>query len=246
METLKIKMEMTQVVKTLFIILIAAPHFLLAQVNIKGQYDGAIPGDSGGITLLLTNDNRFVEKVSMHLGEGFISTGYYFLKRDTLILFHEALKDPAPSYYEVIEKTDTVKREIGGKFKMMEDHANMKLKIIDYERRPVQGCVVSLNRGGAFISGETSGEKGEVAIYTAGKVVEKLIVSMLGYKNLEIDMNDFWGYRSSLRIVLSNSLNKYNAKAFIAKYTITKTKGIANTLNSIEPNNNIKLTRKRE
>ena len=181
------------------------------------------------------------------LGHGennLISKGYYFLKQDTLILFYEALKDPFPSYYEVIEKTDTVKREIGGSFKMTQSDLYVDLHIVDLKGNPVEGCMVLLRKGDAIIASQGTDKDGKVQIATGGKLAEGLAIIYFGYKRVWIDLKDFWGYQSIIKVVLSDLLDKYNEKVYMMKYIVHKTKGKIDYLKSIDPKSDFKLTKK--
>jgi hypothetical protein len=179
--------------------------------------------DNGNLQIEFKKDHHFDYAQYGGHGEKTISKGYYFVKQDTLLLFHEGIEHPSPSYFEVFSQSDTVIRELGGVSKIGENRASLKLKVVDYSGNAIQSCLVVLMRGDASLSGEVTNENGEASIFTTGRVANKIAIASIGYRNLNIDLEGFWGYSTELKVVLSDSDIEYFEKPFLAKYLITKT-----------------------
>ncbi|WP_146260525.1 carboxypeptidase-like regulatory domain-containing protein [Algoriphagus chordae] len=192
--------------------------------NIQGSYSYSFPVTTGAsITLQLNEDHHFNYAQYGGHNEKTISKGYYFVKQDTLLLFHEGIEHPRPSYFEVISKTDTIRRDFGLESSFGESRVSFKIKVMDYSSETIPHTNVSIMKGKATLSGEVTDENGEARIYTTGREADKVIVSFIGYRNLYIDLEDFWGYITELKVVLSDSDIEYFEKPFLAKYIITKT-----------------------
>jgi hypothetical protein len=235
---------MTQVVKVyLFAICLACPFNLFSQ-SIEGSFNGYLPGDSGGVSLSITKDNRFFQTTYLHLGESHVSQGYYLVKQDTLILFHEPTTDPAPSYYEVIQKTDSIRPLIGRPSPMRDIDLYMELQVVDVQGNPIEACLVLLGKGPFVIASESTDSKGIARISTGGRIADDIVIGIHGYKRLRIDLKNFWGYQSVVKVVLSGSLAEYNDKSYTKKYLITRKKGRVSTLVSVGSITPTRLERK--
>ncbi len=64
--------------------------------------------------------------------------------------------------------------------------------------------------------------KGEIHIHSEGKIVESLLVGMMIPKPLTINLTDFWGYDSELKVILSDSQILYNQEFQLQKYLILR------------------------
>lgn len=95
----------------------------------------------------LKSNNTFLSQTYGDVGGPFISKGYYLVKQDTLILMHEPLKDPSPSYFEIVRKNDFVKPEVGSTHKIMEDKLYMTLIVVDSKGSPLDQTAVFLMKG---------------------------------------------------------------------------------------------------
>lgn len=198
-----------------------------AQDSLTGLYSWTPQGvDFGNVQIELMQDHRFdYAQYGIH-NKKTISKGYYFVKQDTLLLFHEGIKHPRPSYFEVISKTDTIRRDFGLDSSFGENRVSIKLKVLDYSSETLPHISVSLMKGKATLSTFYTDKNGETSIYTTGREADKVIVSFIGYRNLYIDLEDFWGYITELKVVLSDSDIEYFEKPFLRKYIITKTGGL--------------------
>ncbi|MEB2781119.1 hypothetical protein U3A58_12015 [Algoriphagus sp. C2-6-M1] len=180
-----------------------------AQDSLTGVYSWIPQGvDRGNLQIELMQDHHFDYAQYGGHGEKTISKGYYFVKQDTLLLFHEGITHPHPSYFEVISKTDTIRRDFGLDSSFGENRASLKLKVVDYSGETIPHTNVSIIKGKSTLSGEVTDENGEARIYTTGREAEKVVISFLGYRNLYIDLDDFWGYITELKVVLSDKFSK--------------------------------------
>ncbi|MEP1088544.1 hypothetical protein [Algoriphagus sp.] len=198
-----------------------------AQEDLEGKYSWTPRGvDHGNLQIEFKKDHHFDYVLYGTHGEKTISKGYYFVKQDTLLLFHEGIEHPRPSYFEVISKTDTIRRDFGLDSNFGDSIASLKIKVVDYSGETIPHTKVSIMKGKATLSGEVTNENGEARIYTTGREADKVIISFLGYRKLYIDLEDFWGFITELKVVLSDSDIEYFEKPFLAKYLITKTGGL--------------------
>jgi hypothetical protein len=199
------------------------PLLINAQPKIIGHYSWSEPAGLGVRSLELKADNTFIFQVSGDFGGPSISGGYYFVKQDTLILMHTPIKDPSASYYKVIQKSDTIKPEIGKPRKINLDHVYLFVKVVDNKGTPLDGCTLLLMKGNNILSIQLSDAKGEAQIHTEGKIAESLRIGfMMSSSFVTIDLDDFWGNDVKLKVVLSDSQVSYNQKSYLEKYLIYK------------------------
>ena len=192
------------------------------QINLAGAYSWTEPAGLGGTRVILSKENTFASYSSGDLAGMHVSKGYYLLRIDTLIMIYEALKDPNPSYYEIVKKTDTIKPQIGQTTKVNPNHTNISLKIIDDKGLPLKACDIFLRKGKDMLSLYTSNPNGTANIFTTGQIADSVHIGFIGYKTLSIGLKEFMGYFSDLKVVLSTSNNTYNDRIFIEKYLLQK------------------------
>lgn len=203
--------------------------------ELMGRYKWVDPTGETSIMINYKN-NYFTYKSEGDFGGAFISKGYYLLKNDTLILSHEGITDPQPSKYKVIEKVDSSAAMFGMNQNIEAEVLNMSLIIFDTDKRPLSGTFVTLISNEKVLCRLLSDSEGKVNIYTEGRVADKVRIGFIGLKNLEIDLSDYWGYSSTIEIVLTSSNYLYNQDEFLEKYILSTGKDGTMKLQSLTTN----------
>lgn len=142
---------------------------------------------------------------------------------------HEVITDPKPSKYKVIEKMDSTAAKFGMSQNIEADVLNMSLTILSTDKKPISSTFVNLISNEKVLSRLLSDSEGEVNVYTEGRIADKIRIGFIGLKNLEIDLSDYWGYSTTIEIVLITSNYVYNQDEFLEKYILSTGKdGIMN------------------
>lgn len=238
MVILKHKKVKMQVVKfTFFVITILIQSKVFSQPKqLNGSFTWHGPAGLSSLTMNF-DDNYFMSKTSGDFGGALISKGYYLIKKDTLVLMHEKYTDPKPSYYEVLQKSDSTSTLFGKKQKIKEDLIIIDFKIYNTDDQPIQqGCHYALLNRDKIISMQLTDSTGQGHIFTEGRVADKLTIGFIGYKTLIIDLNDLWGYSESLQIVLSKTDIRYNQNEYIEKFILYEGKDNILRLKSLNSN----------
>ena len=161
------------------------------------------------------DDMRFDQRSSDVFGHGshFVK-GYFLMKGDSLFLFHDKVPYPYPqSNFEIVRQK-----------KIEHEHSlRVELEITDYENNPISGATIMCKNGDYTLFHEMTDKKGECQIFTEGQFAEYLTVYFLGFRPLRIELKEFWGAKSDLKVKLGKeSPNTYNDKYRIEKFIVEK------------------------
>ncbi|WP_421978600.1 hypothetical protein [Roseivirga seohaensis] len=164
-------------------------------------------------------DTGFVKTSSITFNHGsFWSKGDYRQSGDTLILHHK----PWPEEKSVLEikKQSTYKNtwDTANRFTLIE------LRIMDTDSIPIQNCFVSLKDVKEVVLATIlSDEKGQLSYYTNNSQIQTLQCRMLGYRAIDIDIDDFRGFNTELNIYLKvDDYNSFNQREFEERFILNK------------------------
>jgi hypothetical protein len=185
----------------------------LAQ-NINGIYKYEGPIWSGEIILM---NNVFEMRKGINLNHTvYLSKGYYLILKDTLILFHQKLKVPPGSSFELMSHI-----EIDGT-------TILSFEVVDEDNRPMVGVSVnfySKDRRILFtLLTDTDGKIENVCLDRLSEI-SQVEFGFIGYQSLNINLIDIRNGSFKFKILLRRDNGvTYNVVERTEKYLINKTK----------------------
>ena len=184
---------------------------LLAQ-SLEGSYE-TLSTTFGGNWHFENSKFQFLSSEN-DLGSSLLSGGYYFMSSDTLTLVYVPQEDPNPSIIEVGSQVDADQGQ-----------CSLEITVVDEDDKPIPGAMVSLiihkgNRVMTFISKQDGSLQG---FTLSAPIADKLRVSMVGRKDVEVSLEPFLGKLSTLhaRLVWDkvSAMDTYKTRTFIIQNT---------------------------
>ncbi len=184
METLKYRKETMQAVKYLtFVKFMLLSNCLFCQGNLfKGDYIFVSPGGLSSINLSFSKDNFTLTRNS-DFGAASKRIGYFLIVEDTMILFHEKLLDPNPSYFIEKDSEQLLPKK--------PNSLGIALTVYNSKKQLISGSHITLLKDSSILSVHKSDTNGYVNVYTEDKIANRLTIDHLGLKQLNLDLADF-------------------------------------------------------
>lgn len=224
MGILKRKKVVMQGVRGVFLLCLALCNTFCSAQRLKGTYQWVGPAGLMVAHIDLEADHTFRYSSQGDFGGRHYSGGYHLTRGDTLLLFHTKVPRPDSSYYKIVEQRDS-SSALGGMTKAYSsDVAILYLAVTDLDDAPLLGANVALLSQAHTVSLYNSDTLGEVYIRTEGQVVDRLNIFYRFHRNLEIDLTNFWGHSTKLKVYLTDNSDTYNQEEFLSKYLIEENK----------------------
>ncbi|HLR77227.1 MAG TPA: hypothetical protein VK106_06165 [Balneolaceae bacterium] len=226
-------------------LLLISANSCAAQKIIKGEYLQKYPvyGVSGISFAYHFTDSSFTKFTYEHLGIKTIAKGTYKIIGDTLILNYNALKDPAPSYWKFIKK-DSLLTLMDEESTWLSQGIKVQFQAVNRKEEPVGGVNLALkDKNDEVIGGFVSDSLGFFSnMFIYGKnYIQKFHFTFIGRKSVIIQADTLRGYKSKVKIVLSNSQTYYSDYNGIEKYLIKDIENEKIVLQNLENNKKIML-----
>ena len=226
------KREMMLAVRRITILLLLNTLSILSfsQESIEGVYESK--GVNRAAFWEFTTDQFTFKTKPNHTGGVFLSAGSYFINGDTLHLIHKPQVDPDPSILKVSKERE-----------LYEDQMGLNLSVYDQDGAPIQGAMLKFfNERDKMQLVFMSDKKGQVQEFISlGTVLKYLEVSMLGKKELRIDLARFSGKISERQIILASHEIEVNPEYRSERFFIKNSNGVL-TLKSLNDNRLYTLT----
>lgn len=212
-----------QIAKKIFMLCYMLVSTVCLGQSPEGTYEWT--GSAGlSVSHIDLKDNQTFEQTDQgDFGGAKYFGGYYMVRDDTLLLFHTELSHPDSSYYKITHRQDSSSAFGGMTKKYLPDLAILSLTITGPDNEPLPGANVTILRQEKTLSLLTTDTLGKVYVRTEGEIADQLNVFYRFHKNLKIDLSDFWGHATELKVRLSDNPDIYNQEEFVEKYLIAKT-----------------------
>lgn len=204
-----------QVVRIIIALLGCLQTYYLQSQHLTGKYETSTSIEKKEFSF--NGNHRFTTKSSNAFDHGLsYASGYYLVKKDSLILFYDSMRIPGgTSKYEITQKEE-LKIE-----KSESDKALVSLTILNSDRKPLKSAIVALCKDKDILAIYPQSDKGEYFIQTEGKSATH--IKIFNMVLLEIPLDDLWNYKSDIiALMVPFSHDQYNQTQKIEKYLIKK------------------------
>lgn len=161
----------------------------------------------------LLDSAKFIKSFGYWLNHGIqdLSKGYFTEKNDTLTLHFEPYNRPK-SRMEII-KNDTMQRSFGSNLKRIDkEYLGLTIEVFDEYYIPTPSMVTLISRDvkvGSIFNAES-----RFSFRSENDVLTQLEINFLGYKKLMINLSEFRGTNSEIKVILASSENNTYRETF--------------------------------
>jgi hypothetical protein len=174
--------------------------------------------------LKLLDSTKFIKSFGFWLNHGIqdLSKGYFTDKNDTLVLHFEPYNRPK-SWMEIIKK-DTMEIYIRPEYRRIDkDYLRLSIEVLDEDKTPTS-AMVKLNSEDVEVGSIFHAEPH--FFYTSeNNIVTELEINALGYKGLTIDLSQFRGTHSEIRVNLIYAENDTYRETFGEEKYVWRVRG---------------------
>lgn len=212
----------TQLMKLLPIILWLIPTLAITQ-PVMGTYEHREEGVKFH-TIKLRDSSKFIKSFGFWLNHGIqdLSKGYFTQSNDTVTLHFEPY-NRSKSWMEIIKK-DTMRRSFGTNFKRInKEHLGLTIEVFDEFFMPTPSMVTLIARDvdvGSIFNAES-----RFSFRSDNDVVTHLEINFLGYKKLMINLSEFRGTNSEIKVNLVLAENNTYRETFGEEKYVWRVRG---------------------
>ena len=223
MVILKLKKELMQVVKSFTFMCLFC--LIAAQGKSQTLSGNFVSSDSPLYEEFIFKKNQTFSSKSMNAFGHTTSymEGYYLFREDTLIIICDESHHPKPSSkFHIVEQTNKSKDPLGQIKEISENKFYIELLIRDMDDQPIKGATIAYMNGKNIVFAELSDEDGKSLMISEGRFIESILISFVGYKELNINVNSLWGYRSVVKVQLDHANEIEYVTSCLDKYLVKK------------------------
>ena len=204
-------------------------------LNVNGQTLGTYEYQEqlNSRTISLT-DSGFVMSSGAALNHSsFLTKGDFYNLGDTLVLKSNPWTEN-DSYFEVISKLDSSTPVPGKTVKYGDDYLSLEIELVDKDLNPTEAPIVFSEGLTKPIFSTFLDKSGKFNITTWNKRFKLLRIGGLAtYRGVKIDLNQFRGHASKIRVILKHlDWNKYDKSTYTYFFLINNSDS---TLTQINP-----------
>ena len=199
------------------LILLLSSFNLFGQ-DLDGKYETFAAGGDVAIRFTFNNKKKSFSEISQgHLGARWVNRGYYFIVKDTLVLCYRKIKDPRePQLF--VEKKSKRLDSLGNP--SYDTYISIQIVNDNLEKMPGVNILLRTKDEGV-LKGFVTDPDGRIDVLLAEHPeIDNILCSWIT-DEYQLNVSDFKGYNSNLKVKLSNSpLIKYNQNPGVHEYLI--------------------------